>query len=87
MTKILPVTVDPPLQREFNRLVNVHFTPAKAGPWEEPARALVNELIDDFIERGECDFVSEFARPLPGLAFFKFALHPPGRQRRRSAAR
>jgi cytochrome P450 len=76
-TKILPVTVDPPLQREFKRLVNVHFTPAKVGPWEEPTRALVNELIDGFIERGECDFMTEFARPLPGLAFFKFALHAP----------
>lgn len=76
-TKILPVTVDPPLQREFKRLVNAHFTPAKVGPWEEPTRALVNELIDGFIERGECDFMTEFARPLPGLAFFTSALHAP----------
>jgi len=75
--KIYPVTADPPLQREFKRLVNVHFTPAKVGPWEEPTRALVNELIDGFIERGECDFMTEFARPLPGLAFFQLALHAP----------
>ncbi|MGH3247696.1 MAG: cytochrome P450 [Trebonia sp.] len=76
-TKILPVTVDPPIQREFKRLVNAHFTPAKVGPWEEPTRLLVNQLIDGFIERGECDFMPEFARPLPGLAFFRFALHAP----------
>ena len=75
--KILPVAVDPPLQRTFKRLVNAHFTPAKVGPWEEPTRALVNQLIDGFIERGECDFMTEFARPLPGLAFFNFALHAP----------
>jgi hypothetical protein len=68
--KILPVTVDPPLQREFKRLVNAHFTPAKIAPWAEPTRALVNHLIDGFIERGECDFMTEFAGPLPGLAFF-----------------
>lgn len=77
MMKILPVTVDPPLQREFKRLVNAHFTPAKVAPWEEPTRALVNQLIDEFIERGECDFMPAFARPLPGLAFFTLALHAP----------
>ncbi len=75
--KILPVTVDPPLQREFKRLVNSEFTPVKIAPWEEPTRALVNELIDGFIERGECDFLTEFAQPLPGLAFFQFSLHAP----------
>lgn len=75
--KILPVTVDPPLQRAFKRLVNVYFTPAKVGPWEEPTRALVTQLIDGFIERGECDFMTEFARPFPGLAFFDLALHAP----------
>lgn len=75
--KILPVAVDPPLQRTFKRLVNAHFTPAKVAPWEEPTRALVNQLIDGFIERGECEFMTEFARPLPGLAFFGLALHAP----------
>jgi cytochrome P450 len=75
--RILPVGIDPPEQREFKRLVNTEFTPAKTAPWEEPTRALVNELIDGFIERGECDFQGEFARPLPGLAFFQFALHAP----------
>ncbi|MCL2584743.1 MAG: cytochrome P450 [Streptosporangiales bacterium] len=75
--KILPVAVDPPLQKEFKRLVNAHFTKTKVAPWEEATRALVNELIDSFIERGECDFMAEFARPLPGRAFFDLALHAP----------
>jgi cytochrome P450 len=38
---------------------------------------LVNRLIDGFTERRECDFMTEFARPLPGLAFFEQALHAP----------
>jgi len=32
---------------------------------------LVDRLIDGFVERGECDFMADFARPLPGLAFFE----------------
>jgi cytochrome P450 len=75
--KILPVTIDPPLQRTFKRLIDVHFTPAKVGEWTEPTRGLVNRLIDGFIGRGECDFMADFARPFPGLAFFGLALHAP----------
>jgi cytochrome P450 len=74
---IPPVTVDPPLQRTFKRLINRYFTPGAVAPWEPATRALVTRLIDGFIERGECDFMEQFARPLPGLAFFDLALHAP----------
>jgi cytochrome P450 len=75
--KILPVGVDPPLQREFKRLINAYFTPRAVEPWEQATRDLVTQLIDDFIEDGHCDFMDAFARPLPGLAFFDLALHAP----------
>jgi cytochrome P450 len=75
--KIIPVGIDPPLHRTFKRLINRYFTPAAVAPWEEPTRRLVNRLIDGFVERGECDFMEEFARPFPGLAFFELALHAP----------
>jgi cytochrome P450 len=75
--KILPVTVDPPLQRTFKRLINAYFTAAAVAPWEAATRQLVTSLIDGFIDRGECDFMADFARPFPGLAFFELALHAP----------
>jgi cytochrome P450 len=74
---IPPVTVDPPLQREFKRLINRFFTPGAVAAWEPATRALVSRLIDGFVERGECEFMDAFARPLPGLAFFDLALHAP----------
>jgi cytochrome P450 len=75
--KIFPVTVDPPLQRTFKRLINAYFTAAAVAPWEEATRTIVTRLIDSFIERGGCDFMADFARPFPGLAFFELALHAP----------
>jgi cytochrome P450 len=75
--KIMPVSVDPPLQRTFKRLINAYFTPKAVAPWEEPTRALVNRLIDGFADAGRCDFMKSFARPFPGLAFFDLALHAP----------
>jgi cytochrome P450 len=75
--KVIPVAIDPPLHRTFKRLINGYFTPAAVAPWVEPTRALVNRLIDGFVEQGECEFMEAFARPLPGLAFFDLALHAP----------
>jgi cytochrome P450 len=44
----------------------------------EPAiRRVCRELIDGFVERGHCDFVSEFALPLPERVFFGEVLHLP----------
>ncbi|MEX5709968.1 cytochrome P450 [Parafrankia sp. FMc6] len=84
-TRNLPVEIDPPLQREFKRLINAYFTPKAVLPWEPRTRALVNRLIDGFVERGECDFMAEFARPYPALSFFDVAIGAPADQIERVA--
>jgi cytochrome P450 len=66
----LPVEVDPPVQRVYKRLITPFFTPRAVAAYEEPTRDLVNGLIDAFIESGSCEFMDEFARPFPSLAFF-----------------
>lgn len=76
-TPAIPEHIDPPLHRVYKRLINAYFTPAAVAPYEEPTRALVTRLIDGFVERGTCDFLTELARPFPGLAFFDLVLHAP----------
>jgi cytochrome P450 len=73
----IPEWSDPPLQRIYKRLINAYFTPAVVSKYEHPVRLLVTRLIDAFIETGRCDFMSDFARPFPGLAFFDQVLHAP----------
>ncbi|KPM51072.1 cytochrome P450 [Frankia sp. R43] len=73
----IPVEVDPPEQRAYKKLINTHFTPAAIASWAEPTRELVTRLIDGFIDRGECEFMDDFARPFPSLSFFTFALDAP----------
>jgi cytochrome P450 len=73
----LPEQVDPPLHREYKRLINSHFSPAVVGEHAPAVRALVDSLIDDFVESGSCDFMSAFAQPFPGLVFFDQFLHAP----------
>jgi cytochrome P450 len=76
----IPEHVDPPLHRVYKRLINAYFTPAAVAPYEQPTRALVTRLIDDFVEAGTCDFLTDFARPFPGLAFFDLVLSAPSDQ-------
>jgi cytochrome P450 len=73
----IPEHIDPPLHREYKRLINAHFTPTVVAKYEERTHALVHRLIDGFIEKGECDFQEEFAVPFPAMAFFEFVLNAP----------
>ena len=73
----LPVEIDPPLHRVFKRLINAYFTPAAVAPWEDRTRKLVTRLIDEFVEKGRCDFMADFARPYPALSFFDVAINAP----------
>jgi cytochrome P450 len=77
VVKAIPEHLDPPLHREYKRLINAWFTPAVVADYEQPTRDLVNRLIDDFVEAGRCDFMAAFARPFPGLAFFELVLNAP----------
>ena len=76
----IPENIDPPLHREYKRLINAHFTPAKVLEHEAATRVLVNELIDDFVESGQCEFMEAFAKPLPARVFFEMFLHAPAEE-------
>ena len=77
VSKAIPEHIDPPLHREYKRLISAWFTPAVVAPYEAPTRALVTRLIDGFADAGECDFMAELASPFPGLAFFELVLGAP----------
>src|SRR5436190_5030552 len=75
--RAIPVHIAPPLHREYKRLINMWFTVAAIARYEERTRALVTQLIDGFVDAGECEFQAAFAQPLPGLAFFELVLDAP----------
>lgn len=61
-----PLTMsDPPEHSMYRQIVQPHFTQQKMAEYEPDVRRRVNALIDDFIERGECDLFWDFARRLP----------------------
>lgn len=58
---------DPPIHGRYRRLVDKVFTPRSIRALAPHIEAVANDLIDGFISKGECEFVAEFALPLPGI--------------------
>ena len=61
----LMLTMDAPEHTRYRKLVNRGFTPRQMRMIEPHIRDLANQIIDDVIEAGECDFVVDVAAELP----------------------
>ncbi len=68
---LIPLQIDPPDHATYRRRLDPEFSPKKMAALEPDFRVLVNQVIDRFIERGECDFHEEFATPLPSTFFLR----------------
>jgi 2-amino-4-hydroxy-6-hydroxymethyldihydropteridine diphosphokinase len=58
---------DPPLHARYRRLVDRVFSIPAVKALTPHIEETCHRLIDGFIGRGECEFVAEFALPLPGI--------------------
>lgn len=58
---------DPPEHTRYRRLLNRVFSPGRVRAMVPDVERICHQLIDAFIDRGRCEFVSEFAFPLPGI--------------------
>lgn len=56
---------NPPEHTAKRRLAFEHFKPARLSAYEDMIERVIDDLIDSFAARGEVEFVSEFATPLP----------------------
>ena len=56
--------VDPPVHTWKRKIAFEMFKPGAAAPTGACRAAIVDDLIDRFADRGECEFVSEFTLPL-----------------------
>mgnify|MGYP001814814304 CR=1 FL=1 len=61
------LTLDPPRHRVYRSLVNKVFSAKRVEAMHDYIVQIVDELIDDIIDKGECEFIAEFASPLPLL--------------------
>jgi cytochrome P450 len=56
---------DDPEHRQMRALFDHAFRPRRIGALEPTIAALADDLIDEFVDDGSCDWVRQFAVPLP----------------------
>ena len=59
------INMDDPRHGRLRRIVSRGFTPRMLGALEDDVQRRAGAIIDAVIEKGECDFVTDIAAPLP----------------------
>ena len=65
MLRLIMLNMDPPKHRVYRAIINKAFTPRMVHGLEASVDEMVDRIIDNVVEKGECDFVDELAAPLP----------------------
>lgn len=66
---LIPLNVDPPEHVKYRRLLDPYFAPKKMASLQPAVDKHTNDLIDQFIDKGACDFSEDVAVPLPCSTF------------------
>jgi cholest-4-en-3-one 26-monooxygenase len=62
---LMMLNMDPPLHTRYRRLVNKGFTPRMVRDLEQSIHRATDAIIDQVIEKGEADFVTDISAELP----------------------
>jgi cholest-4-en-3-one 26-monooxygenase len=62
---LMMLNMDPPLHTRYRRLVNKGFTPRLVRDLEEGIHRTTDAIIDEVIETGQADFVTQISAELP----------------------
>jgi len=62
---LMMLNMDPPLHTRYRRLVNKGFTPRMVRELEANIHRVTDAIIDQVIEKGEADFVTDLSAELP----------------------
>ncbi len=58
---------DPPRQKHWRETLNAYLSPAAVARWKPILDEIVRATVDEFIEKGEVDFVDELANIVPAI--------------------
>ncbi|MCB2044607.1 MAG: cytochrome P450 [Novosphingobium sp.] len=72
----LPVEIDPPNHAKYRAFINPLFTPSAMAKLEDRIRGYAVEYIEGFCERGECEFMADFAFEFPIKVFLELMDFP-----------
>jgi cytochrome P450 len=67
----VPVEYDPPEHTKFRNLINPLLAPQKMAALDEKVRGYARNYIDRFRDKGECEFMGDFAFEFPIAVFME----------------
>jgi cytochrome P450 len=73
---MIPLNLDPPQHLPFRMVLMRHFGPAQIRAMEPGIREWANRLIDEVIDRGECEFGEEVGAAFPVSVFMQLVGWP-----------
>ena len=82
MTRLMMLNMDPPEHTQLRKIVNRGFTPKRIRELMDVLEQRAAHIVDEIIDKGSCDFVSEVAAELPLQAIAEF-LGVPQEDRRK----
>ncbi len=68
---VMPQGVDPPEHTVFRMLLAPMFTPLAVRRMTDGLQARAARMIDTFADRGECDFIADYAAKFPTSTFLE----------------
>jgi cytochrome P450 len=68
---LIPLQVDPPEHVKYRKLLDPLFAPKRMNVIEPDIAKMVNDLVDEFIDQGACEFTTALAEPLPSSVFLR----------------
>jgi len=65
MIAAAPITADPPIHTWTRRMLLPAFAPKAVTRWQDYTEELCHQLIDGFIESGQCDGAVDYSQQIP----------------------
>jgi len=66
---MIPLEIEPPHHRKYRGIIDPMLTKPSMEGLRDSIQQLANRLIDQFIDKGRCEFTTDFGRPLPVSVF------------------
>ena len=66
---LVPVELDPPRHKIYRNLLQPWFQPSAVARLEQRMRTGARALIDQFADKGQCEFIGDFALQFPSQVF------------------
>jgi cholest-4-en-3-one 26-monooxygenase len=72
MARLMMLNMDPPQHTQLRKIVNRGFTPKRIRDLMDVLQQRATTIVDEIVDKGSCDFVSEVAAELPLQAIAEF---------------